>query len=626
MSTLADLRRPSLERQLRVLGVWPCAIVSVLLCGWFTWDRIGLLDASFDAGGRALARSIAAACDLSLFAGDRETLQRIGQSAIKEQSIAAVEIEGRDADRIRIGQRPEGEARVYAAPVRFRPVQPLEDYGHGAATVRPEQIGTVQVVLDTRALIRQKRHSAVVGASIALMTLLFAAVFARRLARRVTEPLAQLSATVADIRTGRLEARSRVCGVDELGRLALGVNAMAESLERHHRELEARVEDATREAMQRLKQAEIANAAKARFLAAASHDLRQPLHALGFFVASLRGGARPDQQPVIERIDEGLNAISGLLNALLDISRLDADVLRPARRSVPVQSLFDAQMALSAPLAAQTQVRLRFRPSRLHVDTDPVLAARVIGNLVTNAVQYARGGTVLMAARRRGGRVRIEIRDNGIGIAPLHHERVFDEFFQIDNPERDRRKGLGLGLAICTRVARLLGGGIGLRSALGRGSTFWFELPSASAAAVVEPSPPAVPAAGPALALRGLLVDDDRLIRDATGALLTAWGCEITRASTAREAIEAIETMQTRGLPYDFVLSDLQLEQIDDGWQVIEYARDHSPQTRLLLVSGNTQRETLQGARSRDITLLTKPVAPARLRAALARRPAFDPA
>ncbi len=620
MSALADLRRPSLERQLRVLGVWPCAIVSILLCGWFTWDRIGLLDRSFDASGDSIARGIAAASDLSLFAGDRETLLRIGQSALKEQSIAAVEIEGHAAEPIHVGSPPLQDGRTYTAPVRFRPVQLLGDFATPDRALPQDQIGLVRVMLDTRALSQSKRKSVIVGAGIAVATLLLAAIFARRQARRVTRPLTQLSATVAAIRTGHLEARSSVRGDDELGQLATGVNAMAESLGRHRRELEARVDEATQEAMQRLKQAESANAAKARFLAAASHDLRQPLHALGFFVASLRETASVEQQPVIGKIDEGLTAISSLLNALLDISRLDADVLRPARMAVPLQQLLEAQLALIAPLAAQSRVRLHLRPTTAVVDTDPVLAARILGNLLANAVQYASCGTVMIAARRRAGRIRIEVRDNGIGIAALHHARVFDEFFQLDNPERDRRKGLGLGLAICARVARLIGTEVGLRSALGKGSTFWFELPMGQLAeAPLQPVLPTTTNAGiPALALRGLLVDDDLLIRDATGALLRQWGCQITPAATAAEAISAIRNSDQ---PYDFVLSDLQLEQLDDGWQVIECARDYSASTRLLLVSGNTQRETLQGAKGRGITLLTKPVTPARLRAALAKRP-----
>ena len=622
----------SLKRQLVMLGVVPCAAASFLLTAYFTADKVVSLDDRFVSSGDALARRVAAASDLSLFAGDTATLRRIGESAMAEADVVAVEISNSQGVFVSLGSRSAGSAdtRAFTAPVQFRSVEALGDYPRGSGEDRDDdrQLGIVRIVLDTQALGRRKLRSAVVGLAIAFGSLGLALLYARRIVRQVVDPLDRLASTVLSIRHGQLDVQAPLQGNTEIVSLAIGINGMATSLRSHRRELESKVRQATAQALERLREAEQAGMSKSRFLAAASHDLRQPLHALGFFVAGLRETATPEQQPLVRKIDEGLQSISNLLSALLDISRLEADVLTPQRQTLPLQPLFDSVADVVRPLAAERGVQLRLRGSSACVESDPVLVGRLLNNLVANAVQYAPNGRVLVAARRtaRADRLRIEVRDNGIGIASLHHDRIFEEFFQVDNPERDRRKGLGLGLSICRRIARLLGTEIGLRSAFQKGSTFSFELPLAKAAVAAGPAPLPVPAAipsmpasqGAALNLRGLLVDDDRLIREATADLLIRWGCRVVTAATVPQALALLDDGGTA--PFDFVLSDLQLEQADDGWKVIEAAARHQPAPRLLLISGNTAPETLREVKHRQVTLLTKPVSPARLRAALSSR------
>ncbi|EIT69343.1 hypothetical protein WQQ_29250 [Hydrocarboniphaga effusa AP103] len=597
-----------------LLAVMPCVVATMLLTSYFTIDKIRTLEDGFTANGGATAKRLASYSDLSLYAGDIGALRRVSQDAIREPGVQSVQISngaGLLVTAHRNGPVP-AQTRGFSAAVRIRPTGSFDDWSVDDDDGGAGAVGNVRVVIDSSGLYRQELRSAITGLLIGLATLIAAMWGATLLARGIAAPLRQLGVTVAAIRAGDLNARSRLDSDDELGRLSAGIDDMAAALAGHHSELEARVREAQLQAQQRLSQAEQANAAKARFLAAASHDLRQPLHAVGLFVGKLRETAGRDQLALVERIDEGLSGMSGLLTALLDISRLDAGVVEPQRSVVSIGKLFDDAEATLSSLAIERETRLLFRRRDLHVDVDPALSARILSNFVENALRYAAGGAVLVSAQRHGDKVRVQVRDNGIGIASMYHERVFEEFFQLDNPERDRRKGLGLGLAICARAARLLDIRIGLESAVGKGSCFYFDLPAAERPAPVVAAAPAMPTAR--AQGRALVVDDDRAIRDGTIGLIEQWGLTTVAASTVDEAVEALVS---QGSEFDYLLCDLQLSEVDDGWRVIEAARRIDARTRLLLVSGDTSAATLRRARENGVVLLTKPVTPAKLRAAL---------
>jgi signal transduction histidine kinase len=603
-----------LQRRVMLLAVMPCVVATMLLTSYFTIDKIRTLEDGFTANGGATAKRLASYSDLSLYAGDIGALRRVSQDAIREPGVQSVQISngaGLLVTAHRNGPVP-AQTRGFSAAVRIRPTGSFDDWSVDDDDGGAGAVGNVRVGIDSSGLYRQELRSAITGLLIGLATLIAAMWGATLLARGIAAPLRQLGVTVAAIRAGDLNARSRLDSDDELGRLSAGIDDMAAALAGHHSELEARVREAQLQAQQRLSQAEQANAAKARFLAAASHDLRQPLHAVGLFVGKLRETAGRDQLALVERIDEGLSGMSGLLTALLDISRLDAGVVEPQRSVVSIGKLFDDAEATLSSLAIERETRLLFRRRDLHVDVDPALSARILSNFVENALRYAAGGAVLVSAQRHGDKVRVQVRDNGIGIASMYHERVFEEFFQLDNPERDRRKGLGLGLAICARAARLLDIRIGLESAVGKGSCFYFDLPAAERPAPVVAAAPAMPTAR--AQGRALVVDDDRAIRDGTIGLIEQWGLTTVAASTVDEAVEALVS---QGSEFDYLLCDLQLSEVDDGWRVIEAARRIDARTRLLLVSGDTSAATLRRARENGVVLLTKPVTPAKLRAAL---------
>ncbi len=262
-----------------------------------------------------------------------------------------------------------------------------------------------------------------------------------------------------------------------LNRLVRGMAEVEELSER----LEQRV-------AQRTAELATANQAKTRFLAAASHDLRQPVAAIGLLVGLVRERVQgpPAVESMFDHLGRSVMALEDLLRGLLDLSRLEsgsaAGVVQ-APQPVAVQALFDAIALHELAHAQALGLRLRFRPSAAQVFSDPLLLEQMLRNLVSNALRYTAQGSVLVALRRSGSGWRLEVRDSGPGIAPAHQQHIFDEFVQLGQPVRDRRKGQGLGLAIVQRSAALLGHRVGVRSQPGCGSCFWIELPSAPASA-----------------------------------------------------------------------------------------------------------------------------------------------
>ncbi len=366
-------------------------------------------------------------------------------------------------------------------------------------------------------------------------------------------------------------------------------------------------------------EAERADAAKTRFLAAASHDLRQPLHALTLLVSALRErlGAH-EARAVVDRMAASVEALDDLFNALLDISKLDAGIVRPEVRPFALQPLFDKVVRDFADAADLQGLRLRVVATRAAVRSDPTLLERILRNLVSNALRYTNAGGVVLGCRRRGSAIRVEVHDTGRGIPADQIGNVFQEFFQLHNPERDRAKGLGLGLAIVDRLARLLGHEVGVASVPGRGSSFTVTLPRASSGAPADPPTGPVTATGSDV-LDGavvVVVDDERAVLDAVGELLGGWGCHPVLAGSADEAVRLVEET---GVTPRVVLADYRLREEQTGVEAIErIAAACGAPVPGVLITGDTAPDRLREAEASGYHLLHKPVRPARLRAILA--------
>ena len=359
--------------------------------------------------------------------------------------------------------------------------------------------------------------------------------------------------------------------------------------------------------------AEEANRAKSQFLAAASHDLRQPLHALSLFSATLTLRAVDSTTgEIASHIDKALASLSTLVDSVLDISKLDAGAVRPELQRVNMKELIERIEADYQPVAREKGLTFGVAAVNAQVETDPVLLERILRNLVDNAFKYTAAGGVRLDAEMDEHTVRVAVRDTGAGIPEAERERVFEEFYQVGNPERDRGKGLGLGLAIVRRLARLLGLEVRLESQPGRGSTFAVTLPRATVESALPP--PRVSPADDAGALAGttvLVVDDELSVRLGMRSLLESWGCRVAACSGF---VEAQRLLDDYALDVDVIVADFRLPQHENGVETVRRLRARLGDVPALMVSGDTAPERLREAQASGLPFLHKPVPADKLR------------
>jgi signal transduction histidine kinase/CheY-like chemotaxis protein len=360
--------------------------------------------------------------------------------------------------------------------------------------------------------------------------------------------------------------------------------------------------------------AEQANLAKSQFLAAASHDLRQPLYALGLFSASLEDlKLDTEGRRVVGNIQDNIAALESLFDGLLDVSKLEAGAVQPRFSAVHVDELFDRLSHYFRPLAAERGLDLRLRSGGEIVWSDPALLEQVLSNLVSNALRCTPRGAILIAARQRAQALRFEVWDTGVGIADADLTRIFDEFVQVGNPERDRRKGLGLGLSIARRSVALLGAEIQVRSRPGRGSCFLFAQPLSPDPTRQKEQPILTPS--PRAGRSVLIVDDDRNVQNGLAELLGRWGVAFEIFGDADSALRRIEDGARPGL----LLSDYRLPGDLNGLDLIVAVRalDLPDMPDQVLVTGDVDPGLIAIARDLDVALLTKPLRSVQLRALL---------
>jgi signal transduction histidine kinase/FixJ family two-component response regulator len=432
----------------------------------------------------------------------------------------------------------------------------------------------------------------------ALGSSLLALILGYAISESLIGPVTKIEARLSRIAAGDFSQRVDVVNRDELGALATNVNRMSDELGRLYRQLED------------------ANLAKSRFLAAASHDLRQPLHALNLFVTQLRTETDPaEKSRVIARIDAAVAGMNELFNELLDMSRLDAGVLVPSISEFPVdQVLKRIEMTFTA-AAREKDLRLRVVSNGAWVRSDFILLERILLNLVSNAVRYTHAGGIVVGCRRCAGVLRIEVWDSGIGIPEDQQRNVFAEFHQLSTAEQDRRSGLGLGLAIVERLCRLLDYPIELTSRPGKGSRFVISVPLTAPVKPAEQAPQA--AVDQAMGKSVVVIDDNALVLDGMRGVLKGWGCDVVTATCEDAALAALSKGER---PPDIIISDYRLNNGRTGIEAIErIRRTFGAPIPAFLISGDTAPERLREARASGYYLLHKPVLPITLRAVVSQ-------
>jgi signal transduction histidine kinase len=400
--------------------------------------------------------------------------------------------------------------------------------------------------------------------------------------------------------------------------------AAAEALEQSNVTLERRVHERTEE-LTRLNaelgrakaEADEANISKTRFLAAASHDILQPLNAARLYVTSLvEQQGKDTEDRLVSNIDASLEAVEEILSVLLDISRLDAGAMKPEVAAFSVGEMLRQLEVEFMPLARAKGLDLTFVPSSLAIKSDRRLLRRLLQNLVSNAIKYTPQGRVLVGCRRVRRRLRIEVYDTGLGIPPSKRRAVFKEFQRLDQGARVAR-GLGLGLSIVERIARVLDHKVDMQSTLGRGSHFWVDVPiAASGARVVSLNVAKAADAGTLSGMTVLCIDNEPKILEGMQILLSGWGCRVLTAPDVESALSQMASVDGRvnGLLVDYHLDH------GNGIEAIAALRAKTgTELPAILITADRSPRVRQEARASDVVLLNKPVKPAALRALMAQ-------
>ncbi len=425
------------------------------------------------------------------------------------------------------------------------------------------------------------------------------------LARRMVQPIREIASGARAFGAGRLDSRIRIGTRDELEELGDQFNRMADQLASTYASLDATIAIRTREL-------ERANQAKSRLLAAASHDLRQPMHALSLFVEQLRRTDDPGERAaLVARVERSVGALGELLDALLDLSQLDVGAVKPELRAFALQPLLRQLGDEFAPLAEEKGLALIVMPNSLWVRSDPLLLSRILRNLLANAVRYTASGCVLVGCRRHADVADIVVIDTGIGIAEAELPRVFDEFHQVPGSGRPR-EGLGLGLAIVQRLAALLGHEVRLASVPGRGTCATVAVPRATPGLAARTVAPAT--GGSLEGVWILVVDDDAAAAESLAGLLRQWDANVDVAADTVGALASVGTARV-----DLVLCDLRLAAGANGLDVLARLKGRVGATLpCAIITGEQDAATLADLRARGYPVVRKPAAPAMLRAVIA--------
>jgi two-component system, sensor histidine kinase len=372
------------------------------------------------------------------------------------------------------------------------------------------------------------------------------------------------------------------------------------------------------------REAEVANRAKTQFFTAASHDLRQPLHAMGLFAEALRQKSHDQEvSQLVNSINSSVDALEGLFSELLDITRIDTGGVEVKAAHFAVADILRKLRLHFEPNAFEKGLSLRFRGMHHLVFADPLLVERILRNLVSNAIRYTDDGTVLVSARRRGEQVLLQVWDTGQGIPLNEQQHIFEEFYQLatNRPSTtEQRKGLGLGLAIVKRLAGLMNAPLTLRSEPGRGTVFSLQVPRGERSAVQPPNPDRKGPLG--ITLEGRLivvVEDEPAVRGGLEALLKGWGATLASFDSVAAAAQWATSSGPEQIQPDLLIVDYRLENGQTGIQAIEALRSRfGSQLPAIVVTGSTMTGHEKEAADHNFHLLIKPVVPNKLRAMIA--------
>ena len=602
-----------------LLGLLPALSVALVLGVYLGVTRLADLEDEIQSRGQALTTHLATTAEYGVVSGNRTDLQNLLAQIQTEPDVAQVEI------RSLAGTLLASSGAAATDPLHFTALVIPRFLRAGSDPYLPEvpgdtssasaPIAAVHLSMSRARFIDARNRMLITSFGIVWLGLGFAAVLVRGLALTAIRPVMELIAAVRRMAMGDLGVEVPATAKSELRDLQYGFNQMSAALRAYRNDMQQQVDAATAELAAQKAAAEMANAAKSHFLAAASHDLRQPMHAIGLYVEALKPLLHGRQAgATLDKLAASVSALEGLFNAILDVSKLDAGAVHPRWHAIPVRA-FLQDLADSLQMDAQHKgLSLRVHACAGSIRGDAQLLERILRNLVGNALRYTEHGGVLLSARRQGDQMRLQVWDTGEGIAGSDLPLIFDEFYQVHNAARDRTQGLGLGLSIVRRLSLLLGYSLIVQSEPGRGTLATLTVPMSEETAVHLSAQPAIPDYSQ---LRGrvAVVDDDGQVLDALVTLLTSWGLEVIAAESGNALCARINDVP------DALLTDWRLAEGETGQQVVDKLRAKFPQATIpvLVITGDISIPSVEVARLSQLPTLHKPVKPARLRALLAK-------
>lgn len=609
-----------------MLGLLPTLLVAAVLTAYHLHTRLAELDSTMMQQGMAVARHLASSAEYGVFSGNTAVLGKLLDQAVAEPGVVSAVVVWPDQVRLARGEAidhlpslPLGTLSQWQAggrawfvyPVQSSPLDEGDLFIEGSVSASAP-LAWVAVGIDLHRKQALARKLLLASLGITLLGLALAVLLIYQLALTGVQPLLDIIASVKRISSGSFGAHLEVTARSpELRALQAMVNQMSESLRSYQQEMETRVRKVTAELEHKKREAEQASLAKSRFLAAASHDLRQPMHAISLYVESLkpqmRGRAAED---TLSKIERSILSTVELFNAILDVTKLDAGVVQPSIAPVRIRRLL---LDLAEEFAAEADSKglsLRVRAPDAWIETDAVLLERIVRNLLSNAIRHTTRGGVLLSVRPCQGKLRLQVWDTGSGIAPENQTRVFEEFYQVEMRAGQTPQGMGLGLAIVRRLAQLLGYPLQLYSRPGQGTVFSLDL------SLLANGRSAFDAAGAdsTRVLKGcaVIVDDDPAICNALGHLLRQWGMDVRPFHSLRQLSHKLVAAP------DIVLADYQLVDGETGLMVADEVHTRwGPHIPVVLITGDTRTETIQALRQSGFPVLYKPVHGDQLRALL---------
>lgn len=644
------MRPLDIRASMLLAALLPVAVISCLLVVVFSLARSDDMEESYQQRVRLVARQLASASEYGLFSGNAAQLQAIVKTAVLEADVRAVavmnplqQVIAGAGDLSVVAELPYGAREdhrfdsnrrvdtlgqpVFAGAIELDDLYQDLSLGTKAPT---RQLGQIRVAFSRQTVDARRREMLWLGGFVGILGLLFGVALAAQLSRGAIAPLMRLTKLIDRIGQGDFAAASELqlttSPTDPMRILQDNIRLMSMRLASVRQDLEQQVHHATQAMRQKKEEAEQANLAKSRFLAAASHDLRQPTHALGMFVTRLAQlPHNAETQVLVSNLEASVRAMQNLLDGLLDISRLEAQAVSVAIKPFAMASLIQQLQLDLVPVARAKGLYFRVHSCQQWVMSDAVLLYRILLNLVSNSLRYTSHGGILVACRSRvnGTQAEIQVWDTGIGIAPEHQQAVFKEFYQVGNAARDRDKGMGLGLSIVQRTADLLGHPVVLNSRLGVGTRVSLMVPTVPGMqGASQEATPELQIGDDLTGSRVLVIEDDALVRTALVGLLDGWGMEVHEASGVMGALALV----SGGLRPDLVLSDYRLQQGDDGIGAVSEVRAAlNRKVPACLMSGDTDANLMTKAQACGLTLLHKPVRPAKLRSLLRRLLADQP-